>query len=627
MDIETKMLKYAAELHEDLRNYANLKDTDKPLLVAGILVALKERSFSIDDLVGEPKETDGEKLLAAIRVFLRNRVPENKELQETLLSQLQPVFRLDILNRIHENLNMTPLRYVTESLFEQVFLHVNSESKNDFVGQFYNEFMSYSGGDGQTLGIILTPELLTDLFCELAELKPGDVILDPCCGTAGFLIAAMQHLRKDCSLYGIEIQPYMYAISVLNLLLRDGSVEHIYNADFLKQESCLFQGAVPNVGLMNPPFSQGSTRNKNLYEICFVEKLLDSLAEGGKCVVVVPQSSLTGKTKEEQSIRERILQHHTLEGSILLNGRIFSRVCVASAIVVFTAGIPHPDGKSCRFINFKDDGYKMKGHLGRTDHGMAAVKKQELLDVWFGRMEAGTEFCIRTPVRKEDEWLHSFYYYNTEIPSEKEFVDTVNEALVYDFKAVLNGTEVILEDAIKAQEIRKINLLKREWRLFPLSSLFQIQGVRSSDKNKQQMKTGRYPYVTAQTVNFSHAGYYDTFTDEGNVLTVESAVVGFCAYQRLPFLASCHVEKLIPRFKLNPYLGLFFMTVINKNNLKKYSYGYKAAKNRLNNTMILLPVTEEKEPDFWVMEQYIKYLVFIKRREYLLKYLLPVLDE
>ena len=66
MDIETKMLKYAAELHEDLRNYANLKDTDKPLLVAGILVALKERSFSIDDLVGEPKETDGEKLLAAI---------------------------------------------------------------------------------------------------------------------------------------------------------------------------------------------------------------------------------------------------------------------------------------------------------------------------------------------------------------------------------------------------------------------------------------------------------------------------------------------------------------------------------------------------------------------------------
>lgn len=87
MDIETKMLKYAAELHEDLRNYANLKDTDKPLLVAGILVALKERSFSIDDLVGEPKETDGEKLLAAIRVFLRNRVPENKELQETLLSR------------------------------------------------------------------------------------------------------------------------------------------------------------------------------------------------------------------------------------------------------------------------------------------------------------------------------------------------------------------------------------------------------------------------------------------------------------------------------------------------------------------------------------------------------------
>lgn len=56
--------------------------------------------------------------------------------------------------------------------------------------------MSYGGGDGQELGIVLTPKHITDLFCELADLKVDSVVLDPCCGTAGFLVAAMHHMLK-----------------------------------------------------------------------------------------------------------------------------------------------------------------------------------------------------------------------------------------------------------------------------------------------------------------------------------------------------------------------------------------------------------------------------------------------
>ena len=56
--------------------------------------------------------------------------------------------------------------------------------------------MSYSGGDGQTLGIILTPRHITELFAELLDLKPEDKVLDPCCGTGGFLIAAMHNMMQ-----------------------------------------------------------------------------------------------------------------------------------------------------------------------------------------------------------------------------------------------------------------------------------------------------------------------------------------------------------------------------------------------------------------------------------------------
>ena len=69
-DKETaEILKDAAELHEDLRNYGNLKDTDKPLVVSGILLALREsefKNFSIDDLTGDEIKTDGQKIYDAI---------------------------------------------------------------------------------------------------------------------------------------------------------------------------------------------------------------------------------------------------------------------------------------------------------------------------------------------------------------------------------------------------------------------------------------------------------------------------------------------------------------------------------------------------------------------------------
>lgn len=58
---------------------------------------------------------------------------------------------------------------------------------------------------------------------------------------------------------------------------------------------------------MNPPYSMGSKSNPSLYEINFTEHLLNSLVEGGRAIVIVPQSSFTGKTKEEKAIKKIFL--------------------------------------------------------------------------------------------------------------------------------------------------------------------------------------------------------------------------------------------------------------------------------------------------------------------------------
>lgn len=86
----SEILKDAAELHEDLRNYGNLLDTEKPLIVSGIMLALREiefKGFSIDDLTGDTIKTDGQKIYDAINANLKraNVAPEVKK--DKILSQ------------------------------------------------------------------------------------------------------------------------------------------------------------------------------------------------------------------------------------------------------------------------------------------------------------------------------------------------------------------------------------------------------------------------------------------------------------------------------------------------------------------------------------------------------------
>lgn len=168
--------------------------------------------------------------------------------------------------------------------------------------------------------------------------------------------------------------------------------------------------------MINPPYSQAQkTKNTEFYEINFTEHLLNSLTCGGRCIVIIPQSSVTGKTKQEQEIKRSILKHHTLEGVITLNKNTFYGVGTNPCIAVFTAGIPHEKEHKCKFINFEDDGFVVSKHIGLEETASAKDKQQHLLDVWFGRIEAETKFCVETTIEAEDEWLHAFYYFNDEI--------------------------------------------------------------------------------------------------------------------------------------------------------------------------------------------------------------------
>ncbi len=459
----TEILKFAKNLHEDLRNYGNLQDTQKPLVVSGILLALREiekGSFNLEQLNGDDIDTDGNKIYAAIDKNLQRSKVSPTVKKDKLLTQFAVIRDTKILNEKNKTLGKTPLKYYAEQIYDNIYKTIKyTKTAEDYLGRFYGEFMSYSGGDGQTLGIILTPKHITQLFCDLVDLKPDDVVLDPCCGTAGFLIAAMHNMLKKAKddnqrenirknqLHGIELQPYMFTIATSNMIIRGDGKSNLVDEDFLRCKDSELQLKGATVGMMNPPYSQGSKANPSLYEISFVEHLLDSLAEDGKAIVIIPQSSLTGKTKDEQNYKESILKHHTLEGVITLSGDTFYGVGTNPCIAIFTAHKPHPANKECKFIDFKDDGFKVAPHIGLVETEYAKDKKQHLLDVWFDRIEAPTKFCVKSTIEATDEWLHAFYYFNDEIPTEEDFDKTIADYLTFEFSMIAQGRSYLFDEA------------------------------------------------------------------------------------------------------------------------------------------------------------------------------------
>lgn len=156
---------------------------------------------------------------------------------------------------------------------------------------------------------------------------------------------------------------------------------------------------------------------------------------------------------------------------------------------------------------------------------------------------------------------------------------------------------------------KKISLDAESWQNFELTKLFNIKGSKTIPLLElEEYGKGKFPYVTTQATNNGIDGFFDFYSENGNVLTADSAVLGYCAYQELPFSASDHVEKLIPKFKMNKYIAMFFTTILNLEQYR-YNYGRKCSQTRMKKISIKLPEKKGK-PDFKYMENYIKSLAY-----------------
>ncbi|AKL91439.1 HsdM family class I SAM-dependent methyltransferase [Staphylococcus capitis] len=453
--------KIAADLHEDLRNYGSLEGEKKASVVSAILLALENEDviFSVDKLQGLQGESvkDGEILFDAIDKYLRN----NSLMPHAKIGELKDNFNFiqnDLtLNRVREDLGMTPLKYFTIKLDEKLKKNIK-HSDMDILGNFYGEFVKYGGSDGNSLGIVLTPRHITNLMCDLIDINENDYVLDPCCGSGGFLIAAMNKMLektndenkkveiKQEQLHGIELQQKLFTIATTNMILRGDGKSNLKRDDIFHVEKELYKDKITKA-LINPPYSQAKTKNlSHLSEISFINETLSLMKTGSKLAAIVPQSTMIGKTKNDKNYKREILENHSLDTVITLNKDTFYGVGVNPCITIFTAGVPQDDKKRVNFINFSDDGYVVRKHVGLVGDGTEKSKKEYLLNVLNDYEDADTNFLVKSSITWEDEWLHSFFYYNEEIPTDEDFEKTIADYLSFEFDMKLHGRGYLFDD-------------------------------------------------------------------------------------------------------------------------------------------------------------------------------------
>ncbi|MDH4262206.1 MAG: type I restriction-modification system subunit M [Spirochaetia bacterium] len=248
-----------------------------------------------------------------------------------------------VLNKLNEiNFNVSEDRHLFGDIYETILRDLQSAGN---YGEFY------------------TPRAITEFMTEIINPRLGEKVLDPACGTGGFLTSAIENIRKqdvknvddlktlENTIHGMEFKPLPFMLSVTNLILHDIEIPNVDYTDSLNREyTSIGQKDRVDVILANPPFGASvtdgvqtnfplnyrTTESADLFLLLMIRYLQD----GGRAAIVLPDGSLTGDGVK-QRIRQHFLESCNLHTIVRLPNSVFQPYAsVATNLLFFTKGEP-----------------------------------------------------------------------------------------------------------------------------------------------------------------------------------------------------------------------------------------------------------------------------------------------
>lgn len=348
------------------------------------------------------------------------------------------------------------------------------------LGDAFEYLLSVMGSQGDA-GQFRTPRHVIDFLVAIIDPDKGETILDPACGTAGFLISAYKHIllkhtkanKEDLNIYeynklekkpfnnlgdqltpddrkkliqnfaGYDISPDMVRLSLVNLYLHGFSDPHINEYDTLSSEDRWNENF--DVVLANPPFMspKGGIRphkkftiSSNRSEVLFVDYIAEHLNPKGKAAIVVPEGILFQNGNAYKDLRKLMLSNHLVSIMSLPSGVFNPYSGVKTSILVFDNQLSKTTD-NLLFVKINNDGYSLGSQ--RTE-----IRDSELPKA---------------------------------IATYKNFKNNPDELIQSEYAHTVNKKEILEEGNLNlnGDKYKEIILGQSEYPIFELQELFEIQ--------------------------------------------------------------------------------------------------------------------------------------------------------
>lgn len=369
----------------------------------------------------------------------------------------------DMLNTYSEALVKMPENGELPSLFRDIFRNAylpyrDPETLRSFLreingfsydhserlGDAFEYLLSVLGSQGDA-GQFRTPRHIIDFMVEIIDPKKEEVILDPACGTAGFLISSYKHILKANSteadsnggtqadvdaaeaalesplrfsgdlltpedrkrlannIKGYDISPDMVRLSLVNLYLHGFADPKCEEYDTLTSEDKWGQTA--DVILANPPFMspKGGIKPHNRFsvpskrsEVLFVDYIAEHLTPSGRAAIVVPEGIIFQSQSAYVALRKSLVTKH-LAAVISLPAGVFNPYSGVKTSILILDRVVAKASDSVAFFKIENDGFGLGAQRRAVKGGQLGQVKAEL-GAWLAALRGGGEAVLESPL-------------------------------------------------------------------------------------------------------------------------------------------------------------------------------------------------------------------------------------
>lgn len=571
---------------------------DRARLVAGMLLALAEDgalriSRSPRTLVGDVNSRI-ESLLA-------------QHGKEDFLSEVQ--LKLPANNENHRKYWSA----IVETMQHLREMNIRSaiNSGTDALGQFYETFLKYAN-DASEMGIVLTPRHITKFAVDVLHIQHEHAIYDPTCGTAGFLVAALDSIRashygthpdvyerfRNDFLHGVEQADDVFGLALVNMIFRGDGKSRIHNGNCFDNQFVRHDGRIVRLRkdeprppgslrpfarvLMNPPFAMPEPEHE------FVNHALEQTMAGGLLFAVLPNGPITGLNEGYPQWRGELVKRHTVRAVLKMPRSLFHPAAdKVTYVIVVEAWRPHRADDGVFFARLDDNLSASRlskwVNVSETKDNVGRLTS-ELRSFMAGTVDAVSEIPTESCVGKLDLETYDFapeaYLTNHPdagpTPPEGLFVALTRRA----FRAPRSPTPV--PDRV---------------RVYSLDNLFDIK--RGEAGPLKYLHRGDVPVITTTEQDNGIEGYYvvDAKHVHEDAITITVNGSGGKAFWH-PYSFAAVADVLVCKWRSDldgdAAFKLYVCDAVNRN-AWRFSWSRKATRGRLlNDVRIELPMNGDR---------------------------------